>query len=117
MIAAGLVQNGATVYITSRKAAACEQAARELSSLSSGSGGSCIALPPMDLADGVNAEQKLQDALAAAGVTKMNILVNNSGVCSAITPWLCALTDECRRLGDSHSTSSRRRVCTPRIAG
>lgn len=79
MIAAGLVQNGATVYITSRKAAACEQAARELSGLSNGSGGSCIALPPMDLADGVNAEQKLKEALAAAGVSKMNILVNNSG--------------------------------------
>ena len=83
MIAAGLVQNGAKVYITSRKAAACEEAARELSSLSNGSGGSCIALPPMDLADGVNAERKLKDAMAAAGITKMNILVNNSGVCAS----------------------------------
>lgn len=86
MIAAGLVQNGATVYITSRKAAACEEAARELSSLSNGSGGKCIALPAMDLGDGERAEQALKQALADAGVAALNILVNNSGVCATTLP-------------------------------
>jgi NAD(P)-dependent dehydrogenase (short-subunit alcohol dehydrogenase family) len=40
MIAAGLVRAGATVYVTSRKAEACERTAEELSAF-----GTCVALP------------------------------------------------------------------------
>ena len=40
MIARGFAENGATVYISSRKAQACDDAARELSDF-----GSCFALP------------------------------------------------------------------------
>ena len=42
MIAAGFVANGAKVYISSRKAAACEATAKRLSETL---GGTCIALP------------------------------------------------------------------------
>jgi NAD(P)-dependent dehydrogenase (short-subunit alcohol dehydrogenase family) len=43
MIAAGFLGHGASrVYITARKAAACEEAARELAA---NHGGECIALP------------------------------------------------------------------------
>ena len=41
MIAAGFIAQGAKVYISSRKAEACEKTAAELSK----GGGSCIALP------------------------------------------------------------------------
>ncbi len=40
MIAAGLLARGATVYISSRKAAACDDTARQLSAL-----GPCFSLP------------------------------------------------------------------------
>jgi NAD(P)-dependent dehydrogenase (short-subunit alcohol dehydrogenase family) len=40
MIARGYVEAGAKVYVSSRRADACEQVAKELSAL-----GSCIALP------------------------------------------------------------------------
>ena len=45
MISQGLLQAGATVYISARKAEACEQAAAELAQY-----GRCIALPA-DVAD------------------------------------------------------------------
>jgi NAD(P)-dependent dehydrogenase (short-subunit alcohol dehydrogenase family) len=71
MIAAGFLSHGAKVYISSRKADACEQTARELSSL-----GTCIPLP----AD-VSTMEGVQ-ALAAAYTareTSLDILVNNAG--------------------------------------
>ena len=71
MIAAGFLQHGAKVYISSRKADACEATARELASL-----GTCIALP-MDVSTVEGAR-----ALAAAYAQKessLDILVNNAG--------------------------------------
>ncbi|MDO8409312.1 MAG: SDR family oxidoreductase [Phenylobacterium sp.] len=72
MIAAGFLAQGAKVYISSRKADACDAAAEELSQ----GGGTCISLP--------------QDVSSAAGCQalakaieeredKLDILVNNAG--------------------------------------
>jgi NAD(P)-dependent dehydrogenase (short-subunit alcohol dehydrogenase family) len=72
MIAAGFLAHGARVYISSRKAAACEETAKELSK----SGGTCIALP-MDSSTVEGAK-----ALATAYLKhepKLDILVNNAG--------------------------------------
>ena len=71
MIAAGFLAQGARVYISSRKAVACEDAARELSSL-----GPCFSLP----ADVSSVEGAR--GLAAAFTAKepsLDILVNNAG--------------------------------------
>ncbi len=73
MIARGLVAAGMQVVISSRKADACEAAARELS----GDGGACVAIPAdLATADGVQA--------LASGVTehfggRLDLLVNNAG--------------------------------------
>lgn len=72
MIAAGFLAHGARVYISSRKAAVCEETAKELSK----NGGTCIALP-MDSSTVEGAK-----ALAAAyqkHEPKLDILVNNAG--------------------------------------
>ena len=69
MIAAGFVQQGATVYVSSRKAPACEETAAEL-------GPNCIALPAdVSTVDGCRA---LATALAERE-EKLDILVNNAG--------------------------------------
>lgn len=72
MIAAGFLAQGAKVYITARKAAVCDQTAKELSAL----GGECISLPiDVSTVDGAK-------ALAAAfgeHETALDILVNNAG--------------------------------------
>lgn len=71
MIAEGYVRAGARVYITARKAQACEETARELSAL-----GECVALPA-DLS-----RQEECDRLAAeiaARESQIDILVNNAG--------------------------------------
>jgi NAD(P)-dependent dehydrogenase (short-subunit alcohol dehydrogenase family) len=69
MIAAGFVAQGARVYISSRKAAACEDTAAEL-------GPACIALPQdVSTVDGCRA---LAEAYAARE-DKLDILVNNAG--------------------------------------
>ncbi|MEO8023797.1 SDR family oxidoreductase [Polaromonas sp.] len=71
MIAAGFLAQGARVYISARKAAACDQTAQELSSL-----GHCVSLP----AD-VSTVQGAR-ALAAAYSARepqLDILVNNAG--------------------------------------
>jgi len=81
MIAAGFLAHGARVYISSRKAAACEETAKELS----GNGGACIPLP-MDSSTVTGAK-----ALAAAyqgREPKLDILVNNAGAA-----WLAALDE------------------------
>jgi NAD(P)-dependent dehydrogenase (short-subunit alcohol dehydrogenase family) len=81
MIAKGFIAQGARVYISARKADACQQTARELSQ----DGGTCIALPG--------------DASTRAGVTalvsalgqhesKLDILVNNAG-----TAWLAQFAE------------------------
>lgn len=74
MIASGFLENGATVYISSRKAAACEATAARLSEAT---GGRCVALPA-NLAelDGI-------ESLAAAlreREDRLHVLVNNAGV-------------------------------------
>jgi NAD(P)-dependent dehydrogenase (short-subunit alcohol dehydrogenase family) len=71
MIAKGFLMQGARVYISSRKAAACEETAAELSSL-----GPCYALPAdVSTVEGAR-------GLAAAYAAKegsLDILVNNAG--------------------------------------
>lgn len=71
MIAAGFLSQGAKVYISSRKAEACDATAKELSSL-----GTCISLPAdVSTVEGAR-------GLAAAYAAKegsLDILVNNAG--------------------------------------
>ncbi|MFT6290034.1 MAG: NAD(P)-dependent dehydrogenase (short-subunit alcohol dehydrogenase family) [Ilumatobacter sp.] len=74
MIAAGLVTNGVNVFITARKAAACDAAAAELDALSATA--TCVSIPA-DMAD---------EAGLASFVSTMrehtdtvDILVNNAG--------------------------------------
>lgn len=69
MIAEGFIAQGATVYISSRKAAACEETAAAL-------GPRCIALP-MDVSN-VAGCRALADAYAEHE-QKLDILVNNAG--------------------------------------
>jgi NAD(P)-dependent dehydrogenase (short-subunit alcohol dehydrogenase family) len=71
MIARGFVEAGARVYISARKADACEAAAAELSQ-----GGTCIALPA-DLSSEAGA-RRLAEAIAAREPA-LHILVNNAG--------------------------------------
>ena len=71
MIAAGFLAAGARVYISSRKAAACDQAAAELSA-----GGPCYALPA-DVST-IAGAQGLAAQLAARE-SQLDILVNNAG--------------------------------------
>lgn len=72
MIAEGFVRAGARVYISSRKAAACEAAAHELSAL-----GHCVSLP----AD-VSTLAGIRGLVAAyeERESSLDILVNNAGV-------------------------------------
>jgi len=71
MIAAGFLARGVKVYISSRKADACEQTARELSAL-----GTCLSLP----AD-VSTLEGAQGLAAAYSAKEkaLDILVNNAG--------------------------------------
>ncbi len=71
MIARGYVENGAKVYIASRKREVCDAVAAELSKV-----GTCIALPG-NLAD--EAECVRVAAALAAREPKLHILVNNAG--------------------------------------
>ncbi|MBK8072887.1 MAG: SDR family oxidoreductase [Ramlibacter sp.] len=71
MIAAGYLRQGARVYITARKAAACDATAAELSSL-----GTCISLP----ADVSTVEgARTLAAEIARRESALDILVNNAG--------------------------------------
>ena len=71
MIARGFVENGARVYISSRKAAACQELASELASL-----GDCRALPA-DLSTGAG-RAAVVDGFRAHE-TRLDVLVNNAG--------------------------------------
>lgn len=71
MIAEGFLAAGATVYITSRKAATAEQAAREMAA-----DGRCI--PLAGGLDSAEAIVRLAEALKARE-TMLNVLVNNAG--------------------------------------
>ena len=72
MIAAGFIAQGAKVYISSRKAAACDATAAELSA----GGGTCISLP-----QDVSTVEGCKALAAAYGEreSKLDILVNNAG--------------------------------------
>jgi NAD(P)-dependent dehydrogenase (short-subunit alcohol dehydrogenase family) len=71
MIARGFVQSGARVYVSSRKAEACEEAAAELSKQ-----GTCIALPA-DVSDETGC-QRLAAELSQRE-PRLHVLVNNAG--------------------------------------
>ena len=73
MIAAGFVAQGATVYISARKAQACFETAEELSR----DGGRCIALPK-DISTVDEARALAAEVSDQAG-GKLDILVNNAG--------------------------------------
>ena len=72
MIAEGFIQQGAKVYISSRKHAQCDATAEELSA----EGGVCISMP-QDLST-VEGARALAERIAAAE-PKLDILVNNAG--------------------------------------
>lgn len=74
MIAAGFLANGAKVYISARKADACDATAERLSKEY---GGECISLPA-NLAE-LDGIEKLAGQLAELE-PKLDILVNNAGV-------------------------------------
>jgi NAD(P)-dependent dehydrogenase (short-subunit alcohol dehydrogenase family) len=71
MIAEGYLQAGATVFISSRKAAVCNEVAAELSSF-----GPCHSLPA-DIAD-TDDRARLVAALSAR-TDRLHVLVNNAG--------------------------------------
>ena len=71
MIAAGFVAAGARVYITARKAEACDETAKELSAL-----GQCVSLPAdVSTPEGISALV----AAYAKHEPQLDILVNNAG--------------------------------------
>jgi NAD(P)-dependent dehydrogenase (short-subunit alcohol dehydrogenase family) len=72
MIAAGFLRQGARVYITARKAAACEATAAELAPL-----GTCVSVPA-DVSS-VSACQALAAEIARREPAGLDILVNNAG--------------------------------------
>jgi NAD(P)-dependent dehydrogenase (short-subunit alcohol dehydrogenase family) len=80
MIAAGLVRAGCRVYITARKAEACDAKAAELSAF-----GECISLP-LNLAEPGAAEDLASEL--ADREERLHILVNNAGA-----TWGAALED------------------------
>ncbi|MBI4517789.1 MAG: SDR family oxidoreductase [Deltaproteobacteria bacterium] len=71
MIARGFVENGAKVYISSRKQAVCDQVAGELSHY-----GTCLSLPA-DLSTEAEANRLAEEL--AARESALHILVNNAG--------------------------------------
>lgn len=72
MIAAGFVAAGARVYISARKAEACDQTAKELSA----GGAHCVSLPAdVSTLDGVH----MLVAAYARHESQLDILVNNAG--------------------------------------
>ena len=76
MLTVAFVENGATVYISSRDAKACEAVA---ASLTARGPGSCVAIPE-DLATDAGCRRfaaRLGEALGSAG---LDVLINNSGV-------------------------------------
>ena len=80
MIARGLVENGVKVYITARKAEACDAAAQDLSQF-----GTCISIPG-DLSSMAEIERLAEHLTAQED--KLDILVNNAGA-----TWGASFTD------------------------
>lgn len=75
MIAQGYIQNGATVYIISRKLEKCEATAAELNALGPGK---CIAMAA-DLSKVSGCDSILKELTEKYQVAHVDILVNNSG--------------------------------------
>jgi len=71
MIARGFVEGGARVYVSSRKAEACERVAAELSRV-----GECVALPA-DLSGEAACRRLAEDVGEREG--RVHVLVNNAG--------------------------------------
>ncbi len=71
MIAQGFVESGAKVYISARKADACDATAAELSKL-----GTCISIP-MDVSSVAGCKALAEEIYSREG--KLDILVNNAG--------------------------------------
>jgi len=71
MIAQGFVENGARVYISSRKADVCDEVAAELSKV-----GTCIALPA-DLSTEAEANRLAEEL--GSREPRLHVLVNNAG--------------------------------------
>lgn len=80
MIATGYVENGAKVYVSSRKATVCQQIADKLSER-----GTCIALPA-DVSTMAGIESLVAEITARE--QKLDILVNNAGA-----TWGAAIDD------------------------
>ena len=74
MIAKALVQNGARVYISSRKADVCDAVAAQLNAIEGP--GECISLPADLASDAACVELAAQ---LAAKEDKLHILFNNAG--------------------------------------
>jgi NAD(P)-dependent dehydrogenase (short-subunit alcohol dehydrogenase family) len=72
MIARGLVEAGARVHVSSRKADACEQVAAELSAI-----GECVAVPA-DLSTEAECRRLAEEVSGREG-GRLDILVNNAG--------------------------------------
>ena len=74
MIAAGYLSNGAKVYISSRKANACDETAKRLAEQF---GGECVSIPAdMSSLEGIDAFVKELNERESS----LDILVNNAGV-------------------------------------
>jgi NAD(P)-dependent dehydrogenase (short-subunit alcohol dehydrogenase family) len=71
MIAEGFVDGGATVFISSRKADACEEVAKELSKK-----GSCVGIPA-NLSTEDGCRQLAQEIMSR--LDRLDVLVNNAG--------------------------------------
>lgn len=76
MISEGFVRNGCKVYISSRDAKACDQAATELTSIGQSSAGSAISLPA-DLSSLDECRRLVAEI--SSRESKLHVLVNNSG--------------------------------------
>jgi len=72
MIAEGFIAHGAKVYISARKADACDKTAKELSA----SGGQCVSLPA-DISSLEGAKALAKEVMSRE--QKLDILVNNAG--------------------------------------
>lgn len=76
MMAEGLVENGARVYISARKADACEATAARLSEIGKQAGGECISIPA-DLSTANGIARLVQEL--SAQESQLDVLVNNAG--------------------------------------
>ena len=93
MIAAGLLANGAKVYISSRKADQCDATAARLSAEY---GGECISIPAdLSIMEGITA---LASAIGERE-SRVDILVNNAGV-----SWALPSKNSQKRVGTKYST-------------